>query len=81
MAEALYERCQEILEKALGPEHVDVATTLHERAVMLKSQVRVGKHVGNVLRRILEVADLMHWVGAAEDQFRAIRSVLGGDLR
>ena len=38
-ARALYERGQAIEEKALGPEHPDLATTLHHRAALLKSQV------------------------------------------
>ncbi|CAN0474349.1 unnamed protein product, partial [Scytosiphon promiscuus] len=37
-AEPLYARCQAIQEKVLGPEHPDYATTLRNRAVLLKSQ-------------------------------------------
>ena len=39
-AKVYYERCQAIQEKALGPEHPDVAKTLHNRAGLLKAQVR-----------------------------------------
>ena len=39
-AEPLYERSQAIREKALGPEHPDVAQSLNNRAFLLKSQVR-----------------------------------------
>lgn len=39
-AERLYERCQAIEEKVLGPEHPSLATTLHNRASLLKAQVR-----------------------------------------
>lgn len=43
-AEALYERCQAMDEKALGADHPDVATVLNNRAELLKNQVRaVGK--------------------------------------
>eukprot|EP00752_Nemacystus_decipiens_P009200 g8218.t1 len=37
-AEPLYERCQAIQEKVLGPEHPDYAATLHGRAWLLESQ-------------------------------------------
>eukprot|EP00752_Nemacystus_decipiens_P007809 g6974.t1 len=37
-AEPLYERCQAIEEKALGPEHPDLAITLNNRAQLLESQ-------------------------------------------
>ena len=39
-AEPLYERSQAIQEKALGPEHPDVAQSLNNRAGLLESQVR-----------------------------------------
>ncbi|CAN0449764.1 unnamed protein product [Pylaiella littoralis] len=39
-AEALYERCQAIEEKALGPEHPSLATTLHNRAGLLEEQLQ-----------------------------------------
>ena len=39
-AEPLYERSQAICEKALGPDHPDVAMVLNNRAGLLKSQVR-----------------------------------------
>ena len=38
-AEALYERCQAIEEKALGPDHPSLATTLCNRAGLLEKQV------------------------------------------
>ena len=41
-AGALYERCQAIDEKVLGPEHPSLATTLSNRAVLLEAQVRAG---------------------------------------
>eukprot|EP00752_Nemacystus_decipiens_P014746 g13130.t2 len=37
-AEPLYERCQAIFEKTLGPEHPNVATMLNNRAGLLASQ-------------------------------------------
>lgn len=40
-AEKLYERGQAILEKVLGPEHPDLATTLNNRAQLFKTQVGV----------------------------------------
>ena len=39
-AESLYERCQAIREKVLGPEHPHLATTLHNRAGLWQAQVR-----------------------------------------
>ena len=39
-AEPLYERSQAIQEKALGPEHPDVAAVLNNWAGLLESQVR-----------------------------------------
>ncbi|CAN0348341.1 unnamed protein product, partial [Pylaiella littoralis] len=39
-AEALYEQCQAIFEKVLGPEHPSLATTLHGQAGLLQKQVR-----------------------------------------
>lgn len=39
-AEPLYVRATEILEKALGPEHPNVATPLNNRAWLLRAQVR-----------------------------------------
>lgn len=38
-AEPLYERSQAIQEKALGPEHPDLAKSLDNRAVLLQKQV------------------------------------------
>lgn len=43
-AEPLYERSQAIREKVLGPDHLDVATTLHNRAELLESQVRAASY-------------------------------------
>lgn len=40
-AEPLHGRAAEIMEKALGPEHPDVATTLSNWAGVLKEQVIV----------------------------------------
>ena len=39
-AEPLYERCQAIREKVLGPEHPELAATLNNRAVLYYAQVR-----------------------------------------
>ena len=39
-AASLYERSQTIRENMLGPEHPDFAQSLHNRAVLLKKQVR-----------------------------------------
>lgn len=38
-AERLYERSQVLYEKALGPEHPDLAITLNDRAELLRAQV------------------------------------------
>ena len=40
-AEPLYERCQAIMEKVLGPEHPSLATTLNNRAALFYAQVRI----------------------------------------
>ena len=57
----LYERCQAIQEKVLGPEHPSLATTLHNRAVLLQAQVRAGRVVkGNVWLRMVKVAVLRY---------------------
>ena len=37
----MYERSLAIREKALGPDHPDVAQSLNNRAVLLEAQVRV----------------------------------------
>lgn len=42
-AEPLYERCQAIDEKVLGPEHPELAKTLNNRAVLLNKQVRAER--------------------------------------
>ena len=39
-AEPLYEQCQRIKEKVLGPEHPSLAATLNSRAGLYKAQVR-----------------------------------------
>ncbi len=39
-AEPLYQRSLAILEKALGPEHTDVATTLENYAALLRETAR-----------------------------------------
>lgn len=41
-AEPLYERCQAMLEKVLGPGHPDVARTLNGRAELFEKQVRAA---------------------------------------
>ena len=41
-AEPLYERSLALKEKALGPEHPSMATTLNNLAVLMKSQVRTS---------------------------------------
>ena len=58
-AGSLYERCQAIQEKVLGPEHPSLATTLGNRAGLLQAQVRAGRVVkGNAWLRMVEVAVL-----------------------
>ena len=44
----LYERCQAIEEKVLGPEHPSFVTTLHGRAGLFKAQVRAGGDVKGI---------------------------------
>lgn len=39
-ADSLYLRALEINEKAFGPDHPDVATTLNNRAMLLETQVK-----------------------------------------
>lgn len=39
-AELLYERCQVIQEEVIGPEHPNLAETLHTRARLLQNQVK-----------------------------------------
>ena len=39
-ADRLYLRCIEIQEKALGPDHPEVAASLNNRAGLLQAQVR-----------------------------------------
>lgn len=41
-AEPLYGRSQAILEKVLDPDHPDLATTLNDRAQLLKALVRAN---------------------------------------
>ena len=43
-AEPLYERCQAIEEKVLGPEHPSLAITLNNRSGLLKNQVRAVRN-------------------------------------
>ena len=47
-AGALYERCQAIQEKVLGPEHPALATTLRGRARLLENQVGKARSSGTV---------------------------------
>ena len=55
-AKRLYERCQAIYEKVLGPEHPYFAQMLHNWAIMLQDQVRTDTepssavHVSTTLR-------------------------------
>ncbi len=42
VVEPLYERSLAIVEKALGPEHPDVATSLNNLAVLYHAQGRYG---------------------------------------
>ncbi|CAM9231963.1 unnamed protein product, partial [Sphacelaria rigidula] len=42
-AERLYEQCQAIREKVLGPEHFDLAATLNNRAGLLKRQGKLAE--------------------------------------
>lgn len=59
-AEALYERSQAILEKALGPEHPDVAGILNERAGLLQAQVGIEKEFcfgSTLVRELLKFPD------------------------
>ena len=48
-AEPLYERCQAIVEKVLGPDHPSLATTLSNRAGLLEIQVRAVRKFLNFL--------------------------------
>ena len=50
-AEALYERCQAIQEKTLGPEHPSYAATLHSRAGLLEKQVREKRRFWTLLEK------------------------------
>lgn len=43
-ADPLHLRAIEIVEKARGPHHPDLATCLHNRAGLLKTQVRCEEH-------------------------------------
>ena len=43
-AEPLYARSQAILEKVLGPEHPNVASSLNNRAGLLSKQVRTARN-------------------------------------
>lgn len=56
-AEPLYEHCQAMLEKVLGPEHPDVATTLNGRAGLLEKQVMwfgegIDEHQGEIVKHL-----------------------------
>ena len=42
-AEQLYQRCQMIEEKVLGPEHQSLGTTFNNQAMLLSAQVRAGR--------------------------------------
>lgn len=42
-AESLYDRCQAIQEKVLGPDDPELATTLNNRAWLFESQASVVK--------------------------------------
>lgn len=42
-ADALYERCQKIEEKVLGPDDPSLATTLNNRGSLLEKQVRAAR--------------------------------------
>ena len=70
----LYEQCQAIQEKVLGPEHPELAETVGNRAVLLQAQVRAGRLVeGNVWWRIMKVAMLRHravLLGSADESRR-----------
>ena len=57
----LYERSQAIQEKVLGPEHPELAATLHSRADLLQAQVRAGRVVeGSVWWRMVIIAVLRY---------------------
>lgn len=45
-AEPLYERSLAIFEKALGPQHPNVAQSLNSLAELLKAQVRIAIYPG-----------------------------------
>ena len=72
----LYERCQAIQEKVLGPEHPSLATTLGNRAVLLQAQVRAGRVVeGTVCLRMVKIAVLRHravLLGSADESGRIV---------
>ena len=77
----LYERCQAIKEKVLGPEHPSLATTLHNQAGLLEAQVRAGSVFvkGNLGLR-MTVAALRYRVwGCGVAQMRAVTRVQGRD--
>ena len=50
-AEPLFEQCQAIQEKVLGPEHLMLAMTLDNRAELYKAQVRADRGLGVVVCR------------------------------
>eukprot|EP00903_Cladosiphon_okamuranus_P022363 g20568.t1 len=53
-AEPLYERCQAIEEKVLGPDHPSLATTLNNRAGLLESQGKL-EDADPLYARVLEI--------------------------
>ena len=55
-AEPLSKRCQAIREKALGPEHPDVAVTLNNRGALYQAQVRADRDLQVVVGRRLNNA-------------------------
>lgn len=66
-AEPLYEKCQVIQEKALGPEHPELAATLNNRAGVLEAQVRADRGFSYSCRRIRE---LVCWFMSPVDSLR-----------
>ncbi|CAM9866665.1 unnamed protein product [Sphacelaria rigidula] len=51
-AEPLYEQCQAIEEKVLGPEHPSLAATLHNRAGLYEAQGMYKEAIAGVERAL-----------------------------
>ena len=65
----LYERSQAIREKVLDPGHPDVATSLHNRAGLLKAQVRAARTFPvDFARRPVDVVRVRQQPGGTVDE-------------